>query len=77
MRCRGGKTLAHIHLSCCRVPPFETNEQAFRLFAADELLDSGLSPRRLMKALDLDPASDASYNNPMQEEPQHAANLVD
>jgi hypothetical protein len=31
-----------------------------------------------MKALDLDPASDASYNNPMQEEPQHyAANLVD
>jgi hypothetical protein len=40
--------------------------------------DSSLSPRRLMKALDLDPASDASYNKPMQEEPQHyAANLVD
>jgi hypothetical protein len=38
----------------------------------------GLSPRRLMKTLDLDPASDDSYNDPMQEEPQHyPAILVD
>jgi hypothetical protein len=36
--------------------PFETNEQAFRLFAADELLKAGLPPRRFMEALDLDPA---------------------
>jgi len=43
-------------LSFCRLPPLETNEQAFRLFAADALLETGLSPRRLMKALDLDPA---------------------
>jgi len=43
-------------LSYCRLPPLETNEQAFRLFAADALLETGLSPRRLMKALDLDPA---------------------
>jgi hypothetical protein len=43
-------------LSFSRLPPLETNEQAFRLFAADALLETGLSPRRLMKALDLDPA---------------------
>ncbi len=43
-------------MSFSRLPPLETNEQAFRLFAADALLETGLSPRRLMKALDLDPA---------------------
>jgi hypothetical protein len=43
-------------LSFCRLPPLETNEQAFRLLAANALLETGLSPRRLMKALDLDPA---------------------
>jgi hypothetical protein len=53
---RGEKALAHLQLSFCRLPPLETNEQAFRLFAADALLETGLSPRRLMKALDLDPA---------------------
>jgi hypothetical protein len=53
---RGEKALAHVHLSFFRAPPFETNEQAFRLFAANEPFEAGLSPRRLMKALDLDPA---------------------
>jgi hypothetical protein len=53
---RGEKALAYLLLSFCRLPPLETNEQAFRLFAADALLEAGLSPRRLMKALDLDPA---------------------
>jgi hypothetical protein len=75
---RGDKTLAHVQLSFCRVPPFETNEQAFRPFAANELLEAGVSPRRLMKVLDLDPASDDRYNRPMPKDPQHyPANLVD
>ena len=53
---QGEKALAHIHLSLCLLPPLETDEQSFRLFAADALLETGLSPRRLMRALDLDPA---------------------
>jgi hypothetical protein len=53
---RGEQALAHLQLSFCRLPPLETNEQAFRLFAADALLEAGLSPRRLREALDLDPA---------------------
>jgi hypothetical protein len=53
---RGEKALAYLLLSFCRLPPLETNAQAFRLFAADALLEAGLSPRRLMEALDLDPA---------------------
>jgi hypothetical protein len=48
---QGEKALAHLQLSFCRLPPLETNDQAFRLFAADALLETGLSPRRLMKAL--------------------------
>ena len=63
---RGEKALAHLQLSFSRLPLLETNEQAFRLFAANELLETGLSPRRLMKALDLDPAPSTFYKNTIQ-----------
>lgn len=51
----GEKSLAQLHLSFARLPPF-TVDQAFSLFAADELLKIGLSPRALMKGLGFDPA---------------------
>src|ERR1019366_1681734 len=35
----------HIHLSYTGLPPFKDSEQAFRLFAADELLKAGIAPR--------------------------------
>jgi hypothetical protein len=53
---RGDKLLSHIHLSYTGLPPFKDSEQAFRLFAADELLKAGIAPRILMEALGLDPA---------------------
>jgi len=43
-------------LSCARLPPLTGDAQAFALFAADELLNDGLSPRALMKGLGFDPA---------------------
>jgi len=52
---RGEKFLAQLHLAFARLPPL-TEDQAFALFAADELLKSGLSPRALMKGLGFDPA---------------------
>ena len=39
-----------------RLPPL-TEEQAFALCAADELLKEGMTPRALMKGLGLDPAA--------------------
>lgn len=51
---RGEKALAHIHLSHARLPAFDDAEQSFRLFAADELLQAGFSPKALMQALSLD-----------------------
>jgi hypothetical protein len=52
---RGEKFLAQLLLTFVRLPPL-TEDQAFALFAADELLKSGLSPRALMKGLGFDPA---------------------
>jgi hypothetical protein len=49
------KFLAQLLLTFVRLPPL-TEDQAFALFAADELLKSGLSPRALMKGLGFDPA---------------------
>jgi hypothetical protein len=51
----GEKFLAQLHLTFARLPPL-TEDQAFALFAADELLKSGLSPGALMEGLCLDPA---------------------
>ncbi len=53
---RGEKSLAQLHLTFARLPPL-TDDQAFALFAADELLKSGLSPHALMKGLGFDPAA--------------------
>jgi hypothetical protein len=49
----GEKALAHIHLAYAGLPPC-TDEQALRLFVADELLDSGVAPAELMKAQGFD-----------------------
>ena len=51
----GEKFRAQLHLTCARLPPL-TEEQAFALCAADELLKEGMTPRALMKGLGLDPA---------------------
>jgi hypothetical protein len=48
---QGDKCLAQIHLEHLRLPKLETEEQAFRLFLADRLIESGLSPHGLCKAL--------------------------
>jgi hypothetical protein len=43
-----------IHLAPAGVPPCE-EEQALRLFVADELIEAGVTPRTLMKAQGFDP----------------------
>ena len=52
----GERFRAQMHLSYARLPPL-TEEQAFALCAADELLKEGMTPRALMKGLGLDPAA--------------------
>jgi hypothetical protein len=49
------KALAHLHLAHAGVPPCE-EEQALRLFVADELIEAGVAPRTLMKVQGFDPA---------------------
>ena len=51
---QGDKSLAQIHLEHLRLPKLETEEQAFRLFLADQLIASGHSPRGLCKVLGFD-----------------------
>jgi hypothetical protein len=51
----GEKALAHIHLAHAGLPPCGEGE-ALRLFAADELLQSGVTPRELLMAQGFDPA---------------------
>jgi len=51
---QGDKSLAQIHLEHLRLPKLETEEQAFRLFLADQLIASGYSPRGLCKVLGFD-----------------------
>jgi len=48
----GEKVLAHIHLAHAGLPPCGEGE-ALGLFAADELLQSGVTPRELLKASQL------------------------
>ena len=52
----GEKFRAQLHLTYARLPPL-TEEQAFALCAADELLKEGMTPRALTKGLGLDPAA--------------------
>jgi hypothetical protein len=51
----GEKALAHIHLAHASLPPCE-EEQALRLFVADELNEAGVAPETLMEAQGFDPA---------------------
>jgi hypothetical protein len=50
----GDKALAHIHLAHANLPACGEGE-ALRLFAADELLGSGVTPQELFKAQGFDP----------------------
>jgi hypothetical protein len=54
---RGDKALANIRLAFARLPRLNDRADAYRLFHAEDLLDRGLSPRVLMRALGLDPAA--------------------
>jgi len=49
----GAKALAHIHLAHASVPPCD-EDCALRLFTADELLKSGITPQALLKAQGFD-----------------------
>ena len=51
----GEKALAHIHVAHASLPPCG-EEQALRLFVADELIEAGVAPAALMKAQGFDPA---------------------
>ncbi len=53
----GDRCLALIHLAHSGLPQLEEGEAApFRLFAADRLIDAGVSPRRMLELLELDTA---------------------
>ena len=52
---RGEKALANIRLAFARIPRLEDRAEAYRLFLAEKLLDAGMSPGALMKALGFDP----------------------
>jgi hypothetical protein len=51
---RGEKALAHIRLAQASLPHIDDIDDAYRLFLAETLLDQGMAPRMLMKALGLD-----------------------
>ena len=52
---RGDTALAAIHLAHSGLPKIDADEgTAFRLFAAERLLDAGVGPRALMRGLGLD-----------------------
>ena len=54
---QGDKCLAHIELAFAALPRLENREDAFCMFLADALIDSGMSPGRLMKELGYGPPS--------------------
>jgi hypothetical protein len=63
---RGDKCIAHIHLAFADLPQVD-EDAAMRLALADEALAKGVSPRALLKALDLDGTPlDALKFNPDQ-----------
>jgi hypothetical protein len=51
---RGEKALANIRLAHAGIPRIEDRAGAYRLFLAEALLDDGMSPRELTKALGLE-----------------------
>ncbi len=51
---RGEKAVAHIRLAQAHLPRLIDIHDAYRLFLAETLLDQGMTPRALMKALGLD-----------------------
>ena len=53
---RGDKALANIRLAFAQIPRLDDRADAYRLFLAEELLDAGMSPAALMKALGFDPS---------------------
>lgn len=53
---RGEACLAQIHLALSGLPRLsDPEEAAYRLFMAEGLLDAGVAPRDILRALDLDP----------------------
>lgn len=53
---RGDRTLAAIHVAHTGLEKITADDNtAFRLFAAEKLLDAGVAPRELMEGLGLDP----------------------
>jgi hypothetical protein len=54
---RGEKALANIRLAYAALPRLEDRADAYRLFLAEELLDSGMSPGALMKRLGFEPST--------------------
>ena len=65
---RGDRALAAIHIAHTGLQKIDQDERtAFRLFAAERLLDAGVSPRELMCGLGLDPwPLDALKYNPAE-----------
>jgi len=51
----GEKAIAHLHLAHTGLPPCD-EDRALRLFAANELLQDGISPTDLLKAQEFDTA---------------------
>jgi hypothetical protein len=68
---QGDKCLAQIHLAHLRLPKLESEEQAFRLFLADQLIASGHSPRDLCEALGFDLPEGLKKYNPDEPRDDH------
>jgi hypothetical protein len=52
---RGDRALAHIELAFARFPRLETRDDAFRLYLAEDLLETSMTPQSLTGALGFDP----------------------
>jgi hypothetical protein len=68
---QGDKCLAQIHLEYLRLPRLESEEQAFRLFLADRLIESGQSPCDLCRALGFDLPEGLKKYNPDEPRDDH------
>ena len=68
---QGDKCLAQIHLAHLRLPKLESDEQAFRLFLADQLIASGHSSRELCGALGFDLPEGLKKYNPDEPRDDH------
>lgn len=59
---RGDKALANLRLAFARLPQLESELDAWRLYLAAELLDEGVSPRRLLRELGYDSGDVHKYD---------------